>query len=811
VGERAGENFISPSVQREQIERWADQRGALIGRLFEELDESGGRRDRPVLMEAIGRIERGESDGLVVAYLSRFGRSLTDGLDAIKRITDAGGTFVSVQESLDFSTDTGRLLLRLLLSIAEWELERSRTNWMIARERAVARGVYPQRRPFGYRRTRGGRLVVDPREGPLVTEAFRLRADGASIGEVRKFLIASGVPQAEGGTHWPHPVVRNVLKHRVHLGEVRLGAVVNETAHPPLVDRETWERAQASRERPPRRRGREPGLLRGILRCAGCQRLLTMNTRDVGTSHEVRTYQCTNQDRRRAPCPAPSNISDSIIEPYIETVFWHVLARVRATPAQVQLERLKDELTRRETELASYRDNARIATTIGPDRFAKGLAVRQRRVDVTAKGVARLTVATDRQPELVPATELRERWPTMPLAERRQAIAQVLSCVFVEKGWRAIERRVHVYRHGQGPHYALPTHGVFLGTLPPFDPRECGSAVRLPPLPALWPVGRIRNALTPFLDGRETWPPFGEFQTAGLATVHDQLRRRGGPRYWAAEFDLVYSARSLHPPWPDDKIRAKLTAYLVGKTEWPTWQTFYDDGERMLRLAVEGAGGSERWAHEIGVKPPQRKPTRFWWTPTLIRSELAKLMLGRTEWPYRKDFEIAGRVDLYDAIRTRRLRRTLASEYGFDVPLDGERYERPRRPRRWTDDAITAALDKMLAGRDAWPTWREMKEAGYLGLAEQLNDTGTRAHWADRYGVRRESSPPPPRRWTDEAISAALDELLAGRGEWPTRREMREAGYAGLAQALDRKGTRAQWARKYGVRARPMPAALEWR
>jgi hypothetical protein len=595
-------------------------------------------------------------------------------------------------------------------------------------------------------------------------------------------------------------VVRNVLKHRVHLGEVRLGAVVNENAHPPLVDRETWERAQASIERPPRRRGREPGLLRGILRCAGCQRLLTMNTTDVGTSHEVRTYQCAanNQNRRRVPCPAPSTISDSIIEPYIETVFWHVLARVRATPAQVELERLKGELTRRETELASYRDNARIATTIGPDRFTKGLAVRQRRVDVTAKGVARLTVATDRKPKLVPVTELRERWPTMPLAERREAIAQVLSCVFVGKGWRAIEERVHVYRHGQGPHYPLPTHGVFLGTLPPFDPRKYGPAVRLPPLPALWPIGRIRNALRQFLEGRDTWPPFGEFQTAGLAAVYDQLRRRGGPRYWAAEFGLVYSARTLHPPWSDDKIRAELTAYLAGKTEWPAWGTFYGDGKRMLRLAVEGAGGSKRWAHEIGVKPPQRKPARYWWTPALIRSELAKLMKGRTEWPYRKDFEMADCCDLYEAIRTRRLRQALASEYGFDVPPDSKRYA-TYAPRRWTDEAIVAALDEMLAGRDAWPTWREMKEAGYLGLAHVLNDTGTRAQWADRYGVHRQSLPPPPYRWTDEAIAAALDEMLAGRGDWPTWREMRAAGHSGLMQHLNRKGTRAAWARKYGV------------
>jgi DNA invertase Pin-like site-specific DNA recombinase len=137
---RSGERFMSPVVQREQIERWAELRGAFIGHVFEELDESGGRRDRALLMQAVKRVERGESDGLVVAYLSRFGRSHLDGLTTIDRITKAGGVFFSVQEGLDFSTDVGRHMLREMLSWAELELDRTRSTWQTARERAIARG-----------------------------------------------------------------------------------------------------------------------------------------------------------------------------------------------------------------------------------------------------------------------------------------------------------------------------------------------------------------------------------------------------------------------------------------------------------------------------------------------------------------------------------------------------------------------------------------------------------------------------------------------------------------------------------------------
>lgn len=70
---RAGERFISPLEQRAQIEGWARLHGAVVGEVFEELDESGARADRPLLELALQRIETGTSHGLVVARLDRSG------------------------------------------------------------------------------------------------------------------------------------------------------------------------------------------------------------------------------------------------------------------------------------------------------------------------------------------------------------------------------------------------------------------------------------------------------------------------------------------------------------------------------------------------------------------------------------------------------------------------------------------------------------------------------------------------------------------------------------------------------------------
>src|SRR4051812_24574582 len=59
VGLRRGPRFISPALQREAIEAWAQARGARLLDVFCELDQSGARADRPLLARAVEQIEIG--------------------------------------------------------------------------------------------------------------------------------------------------------------------------------------------------------------------------------------------------------------------------------------------------------------------------------------------------------------------------------------------------------------------------------------------------------------------------------------------------------------------------------------------------------------------------------------------------------------------------------------------------------------------------------------------------------------------------------------------------------------------------------
>src|SRR4051794_13708617 len=104
---RGGDSFISPDVQRERIAAWAVAHDYRIARTWDERNESGGTVDRPKLNAVMERIEAGETGGVVVFKLDRFGRTLIDSLGLIERIEKAGATFASVSDGFDLSTETG--------------------------------------------------------------------------------------------------------------------------------------------------------------------------------------------------------------------------------------------------------------------------------------------------------------------------------------------------------------------------------------------------------------------------------------------------------------------------------------------------------------------------------------------------------------------------------------------------------------------------------------------------------------------------------------------------------------------------------
>jgi len=101
---------------------------------------SGAKDRRPALDQLMADARRRKVDTVVVWRLDRFGRNLRHLITAIEELNVAGVSFVSMGENIDTASPTGRLLLGIMGSFAEFERERIRERIHAGLARARRQG-----------------------------------------------------------------------------------------------------------------------------------------------------------------------------------------------------------------------------------------------------------------------------------------------------------------------------------------------------------------------------------------------------------------------------------------------------------------------------------------------------------------------------------------------------------------------------------------------------------------------------------------------------------------------------------------------
>ncbi|HEX2015334.1 MAG TPA: recombinase family protein [Solirubrobacteraceae bacterium] len=463
VGGRSGDSFISPELQREEIERWATARRASIVWHEPELDVSGGSMDRPIFGEIMARVAAGESDGIVVAKLDRFARSLVGALATVRELEECGAVLVSVQDNIDLSTPTGRAFMRILLVFAELERERISENWANATASAISRGVHiANRAPFGFDRV--DRRLVPNADADAVREVFRRRSQGAGLAELAR-LLDQLAPRPQGGV-WTRPMVRRMIGMRVYRGEAHWGGLSNLEAHEAIVTLQQWQRAQAARAATPKQ-GKEPNLLGGIIRCAGCRYLMSpSNVGNGGSGAKITTYRCRAR-HAAGICPEPATITRARADRYVEEAFLAGIAGDRVTSVAAEradVAAATEALAELESELAVFAADARARSALGDRRYHDALTTRVAGVQSAQREVDRLLAEAPSagQPGLI------EQWSDFSTDERRRVLTNALDAVVIRRGPAtvALGDRIKILWRGDGPD-DLPRRGRDNGPVRP--------------------------------------------------------------------------------------------------------------------------------------------------------------------------------------------------------------------------------------------------------------------------------------------------------------------------------------------------------
>jgi len=225
--------------QLEDCRALADKLGWNVVNHFDDNDISAysGKR-RPGFEAMLEAMKAGEFDALLCFHTDRLYRNMSD-LERVIELADAGRIEIRTVQggTLDLSTSAGRMVARILGSVARQESEHSSERRKRANIQRAANGDWVcARRPFGY--TSDGR-PLEP-EAAAVRKAVLDVLAGKSVRAVTREWNAAGLQTAGKAKEWTATMVRRLLVNpRYAALVVHQGKVVGPGNWEPLIDEDT--------------------------------------------------------------------------------------------------------------------------------------------------------------------------------------------------------------------------------------------------------------------------------------------------------------------------------------------------------------------------------------------------------------------------------------------------------------------------------------------------------------------------------------------------------------------------------------------
>lgn len=193
--DQQAEHGISLDAQRERVHAYATLYGLTLVACQIDAGASAKTLERPGLRAALDLLDRGSARGLVVAKLDRLTRSVRDlGALVDHYFHEKGAALLSVSEQIDTRSASGRLVLNVLTSVAQWEREATAERTSAALAHKAQKGEYTGGPiPYGFRLARDGvHLRPDATEQRVIAEAAKAQAAGLSLRRIAEELDRLG-------------------------------------------------------------------------------------------------------------------------------------------------------------------------------------------------------------------------------------------------------------------------------------------------------------------------------------------------------------------------------------------------------------------------------------------------------------------------------------------------------------------------------------------------------------------------------------------------------------------------------------------
>jgi site-specific DNA recombinase len=209
--EEQAKEGLSLAAQRARAEAYAAAYGHQVVEVIDDAGVSAKSLRRPGLQRALKMLRKREAEGLLIVKLDRLSRSLIGWATLIEKYFNdkSGRHLLSVSDTIDTSNASGRLVLNVLMAVAQWEREAIAERTSEALQHKKRQGAQLGAVPLGFKRA-GDQLLEDENEQRIVKRVLELDGAGKTPTEIAATLKAEKLPTKRGG-EWHLTTIRKLI------------------------------------------------------------------------------------------------------------------------------------------------------------------------------------------------------------------------------------------------------------------------------------------------------------------------------------------------------------------------------------------------------------------------------------------------------------------------------------------------------------------------------------------------------------------------------------------------------------------------
>lgn len=201
----------SLKLQKSKIDSYCKLNDFNLIEIYEDKGISGMSIDkRDGYKEMINYLTNNEIDGIVVWSLSRLGRKMKDVVEFMDTLKQNNINFFSIKENLSNNDKVGSLIMNILGSINEFEVEVIRERIKDVKRNKKSNGEVYGKLQYGWNNV-NGKLVKNESEFKVIKRVKNLRSRGYSWRKISNRLNDDRISSKDGGI-WYDGSLYNMMR-----------------------------------------------------------------------------------------------------------------------------------------------------------------------------------------------------------------------------------------------------------------------------------------------------------------------------------------------------------------------------------------------------------------------------------------------------------------------------------------------------------------------------------------------------------------------------------------------------------------------